>query len=55
MKNLYTEPKLKISVFGEENVVTTASNLNAREIEKDWFDLASITEVRFKDLKYVKE
>ncbi|MCH5211990.1 MAG: hypothetical protein J1G06_03165 [Oscillospiraceae bacterium] len=53
MKNLYTKPELKISVFGSENVATTASNPNVQQIKDEWKDFASITETRFADLKYV--
>lgn len=54
MKNLYAKPELKISIFGDENIATTtASNLNAQAIKDEWGDFTSITEVRFKDLKYV--
>ena len=55
MKNLYTKPELKISVFGTENVVAASINPNSEEIKDRWNDFASITEVRFKDLRYVTE
>ena len=53
MKNLYTRPEIKISVFGAENVAA-ASNPNAQQIKNEWEDFAHITEVRLADLKYVQ-
>ena len=54
MKNLYTIPELKITVFGAENVAAAASNPNAQKLIDEWEDFDSITAVRFADLKYVE-
>ena len=55
MKNQYAKPELKISIFGAENVVAASFNPNSEKIKDSWSDLANITEVRFRDLRYVKD